>query len=397
MTVIRSASVALFAVAALMPAAVALAVALPSDSLTLTTPNSTYDTLNMTVGLDITSPINLGNQNQTQKPTITGNCSTTFNAVFNPTTHQATIQDVTFNVQNPGQVSLQNVTFTYNYIITSESIATDNIVGSPYTPSPPSPVASGLFPANQVSLSLNGGTLQYSGAESGSDDLSANAITTSNTSSSSGTVAVSAPSMNGNIATYTAMVTIPMALSSTVTGSGYSATINATGTMQATGSFQFNFGPQTVNWNAVSGDFTSGSNWDVGFAPRTSDTGSIANGGSGMLSTIFPAVPGAVWVGNGSTFTIASGGSLGCGAMVLGQSGSGTLVLGGGTLAVPSISQGGGSGTLYFNGGTLVPTAASSQFIAGLGAAYVSTGGASINTSGHNVTISQALQTDPAL
>ena len=202
---------------------------------------------------------------------------------------------------------------------------------------------------------------------------------------------------SGSVATYTATVTVPLSLTAGTTASDFTASITAAGMLQSTGTFQFNFGPRTVNWIASSGDFSGSGNWDVGFAPRTSDTASIANGGASTLSTSFTASPVAVWVGNGSMLTIATGGSLGCGAMVLGRSGNGTLVLGGGTLDVPSISQGGGSGTLYFNGGTLLATASNSQFIAGLSAAYVSTSGAFINTNGHNVTISQALLTDPAL
>ena len=151
--------------------------------------------------------------------------------------------------------------------------------------------------------------------------------------------------------------------------------------MQAIGTFQFDFGPRTVNWNAASGDFSAGGNWDVGFAPRTSDTASIANGGSSTLSTIYPAVPAAVWIGDGAaasgTLSIASGGSLSCGVVVLGRNG--------------------GFGTLYLNGGTLAAAANSGQFVSGTGAVYVSTSGAVLNSNGFNVTIGTALQHDPAL
>ena len=59
------------------------------------------------MALDVTSP-NLGTQSQTQQPTITGSCSATFNALFNPTNYQATVSDITFNLQQPGEVSLEN-------------------------------------------------------------------------------------------------------------------------------------------------------------------------------------------------------------------------------------------------------------------------------------------------
>ncbi len=377
----------ILALAAAMPPAMAFAISLPGSTLTLTSPNSTYNTLNMTV--DVTNP-SLGSSSQS--PTISGSFSTSFNALFNPTNDQATISDITFNQQNPGNVALQNVTFTYFFGV--ETIKTNNVVLSPYAQTPPTPtptpVSGGLFDSTQVWAAFNGGSIVAAGVTSSSNDLTSNPIEAQNMSASSGSVAVSGPTMNGTVATYSATMTIPMSVMQSVSGSGYTAQIDATGTLRASGSFQFNFAPQTVNWNVASGDFSGSGNWDVGFAPRISDTGSIANGGSSTLSTSFTASPAAVWIGNSSTFTVASGGSLGCGAMVLGRSGSGTLVLGGGTLAVPSISQGSGSGTLYFNGGTLLATASSSQFFAGLGAAYVSASGAFINTSGHNVTISQA-------
>ena len=86
--------------------------------------------------------------------------------------------------------------------------------------------------------------------------------------------------MSGSVATYTATVTVPLSLSAGTTASDFTASITATGMLQSTGTFQFNFGPRVVNWNATSGDFSGSGNWDVGFAPRTSDTGSISNGGA---------------------------------------------------------------------------------------------------------------------
>jgi autotransporter-associated beta strand protein len=187
--------------------------------------------------------------------------------------------------------------------------------------------------------------------------------------------------MNGNVATYSTTATAPMGLVQTVSSSGVTVQINASGTMQATGTFQFDFGPRTVNWAAASGAFSGSGNWDVGFAPRTSDTASIANGGSSSLSTIYPVVPAAVWIGNGSsasgTLTVTSGGSLASGGVVLGKNG--------------------GFGALYLNGGTLAASASNSQFLSGSGAVYVSTSGAVLNSNDFNVTIAQNLQTDPAL
>ena len=106
------------AAALLAQAAMAVAIDL-SSTMTLTTPNSTYNTLSMTVGLD---PLSLGNENETQSPTITGNYSATFNALFNPITFQATIPDITFNEQTPGHISLENETFSgYSWVFGFET------------------------------------------------------------------------------------------------------------------------------------------------------------------------------------------------------------------------------------------------------------------------------------
>ncbi len=59
-----------------------------------------------------------------------------------------------------------------------------------------------------------------------------------------------------------------------------------------------------------------------------------------------------------------------------------------------SNSGGGGVGTFNFNGGLLQATADSGTFMGGLTAANVQTGGARIDTNGHNITISQPLLHD---
>jgi autotransporter-associated beta strand protein len=391
----------------------AFAVVMPNINLTLATPSSSYNTLNMTVDLASTA-FGVGSQGQSATPTVTGACSVTLNALFNPTTYQATVPSITFNQQQPGQISLQSTTLNYswNLILTkfteklTTSSGTTNVLMTPgYTGSqaPPTPVSGGLFAGNQMSMIFNGGAFNYSGGWTDTWNFASSPENFTNGTTSSGTLAISAPTMNGNVATYTATVTLPLALNGSFSKTLYSTQVVTTGTLKASGTFTFDFGPRTVYWNAASGDLSAGGNWDVGFAPRTGDTAAIQNGGTSTLSTAFAAIPAAVWVGNGATtsgtLTVAAGGSLSCGAMVLGQSGgTGTLVLGGGTLSAPSIVAGtGGTSSLYFDAGTLQATTGNAQFLAGLGGAYVRAGGATINSNGYAVTINQALQHDPAL
>ena len=80
--------------------------------------------------------------------------------------------------------------------------------------------------------------------------------------------------------------------------------------------------------------------------------------------------------------------------------GSGTLHLNGGTLSVPAVGNDSGTtGNLYFNGGTLQATADSSSFlnVRGTFHGYVQSGGAVIDSNGHNITINQALLTGVSL
>jgi autotransporter-associated beta strand protein len=51
--------------------------------------------------------------------------------------------------------------------------------------------------------------------------------------------------------------------------------------------------------------------------------------------------------------------------------------------------------TLYFDGGTLKPAASSASYISGLTNAFIKSGGATLDTNGFSVTISQNLLTDP--
>ncbi|MDB5326130.1 MAG: hypothetical protein JWM57_1699, partial [Phycisphaerales bacterium] len=134
----------------------------------------------------------------------------------------------------------------------------------------------------------------------------------------------------------------------------------------------------------------------------------VANGGYATVSQGGGAVTltGALTVGTiqAGTFGsgglggyVQSGGSVRAGtglAIGAGVNSSGTYQLLGGTLSVPKISQPAGTsatGYFFFNGGTLKPTASTATFMTGLSYAHIGAGGAMIDTSGFNVTISQLL------
>lgn len=71
--------------------------------------------------------------------------------------------------------------------------------------------------------------------------------------------------------------------------------------------------------------------------------------------------------------------------------GTGIANLNGGTVSTPLVQKGTGTGIVSFNGGTLKATAASANFMQGLTAAYVNSGGAVIDDGGFAVTVAQPL------
>jgi fibronectin-binding autotransporter adhesin len=73
-------------------------------------------------------------------------------------------------------------------------------------------------------------------------------------------------------------------------------------------------------------------------------------------------------------------------------SGAGTVNLLGGTVVTKAIYKSSGSGTLNFNGGTVKANQANTAFLTGLNAAYVYSGGATIDDGAYAITVGQQLQ-----
>jgi autotransporter-associated beta strand protein len=149
----------------------------------------------------------------------------------------------------------------------------------------------------------------------------------------------------------------------------------------------------------------SGGSFTMTGAPATVGAAALGLGvvhlsGTAEFNSTAPA-NNAFWVGeNGSgvvsvaddaSFTMANNG------IELGKlnvaTASGTLNLLGGVVRVNSVTKPGAlaSGTLNFNGGKLAANAASANFISGLTAAYVHSGGGVVDNGGNSITIPQAL------
>lgn len=127
---------------------------------------------------------------------------------------------------------------------------------------------------------------------------------------------------------------------------------------------------------------------------NSGNTASLAIDGGSFTSTELQL--GVAGTGTG-TLTVNSGSAtVTTLAFRFGPGGSGSVHLNGGTLATATISRSGGTGTLYLNGGTLRATAGSNTFIEGLSNTFVKSGGITIDTSSHDISIAQALKADPS-
>jgi autotransporter-associated beta strand protein len=167
---------------------------------------------------------------------------------------------------------------------------------------------------------------------------------------------------------------------------------------------------------------------------RPADRGLVIGSGSsgsgsmiltgGSFSTVGAAAPDVIGNGLGNTGTLTlDGGSFASDEVQLGVSGQGTatLHLNGGTATINSLKisfasggsatihlnnailrttgitrTGTGSATLNLNGGTLRASASSTTFLENLTNTFIKSGGITLDTSTHNITISQVLRNDAA-
>jgi autotransporter-associated beta strand protein/T5SS/PEP-CTERM-associated repeat protein len=121
----------------------------------------------------------------------------------------------------------------------------------------------------------------------------------------------------------------------------------------------------------------------------------------GDTSTLSAGTTVVGYYGTG-TFTQSGGTNTVSGNLVLGglSTAAGTYKLNGGSLTASVIAGGDGTSTFDFNGGTIHANADSTDtlaFIFGLTTANIQAGGATIDTNGHNVTVTQSFSHDSAL
>jgi autotransporter-associated beta strand protein len=266
----------------------------------------------------------------------------------------------------------------------------------------------------------DGGTLSVTGGQLVSPTLSGPGLIVGNTQTAS--LNVSAGSVAGNTSDghYSSALVVGnvsgLAGSVTLSGSGnvfcnrqlalgnvagsYGAWNQSGGTASTgtnTGGFLVvGFGDASAVFNQSGGSFT------VGFDGATIAAGNSASLGvmnlSGGTFNATAANLGGLTVGELGTGVLNVSGSAsvnmsGNWNLSLGKNtgASGTVNLLGGTLATTQVSPGPGSSIFNFNGGTLLASVTNANFMTGLTAACVYSGGAVISDGGNQITIAQPL------
>jgi fibronectin-binding autotransporter adhesin len=235
-------------------------------------------------------------------------------------------------------------------------------------------------------LEVNGATLNYNNRSSGGDATFRSTLSIGNNGTGAGALKLNSGSLT----------TLRQLGIGTVNGA-FGAYSQTGGTATVGGFLAIGLGTGNGVFNQSGGTFTLSS------APVTNGGGTGSKGVMNLSGTaqfnMNAAGDNGLWVGESgagvlnvsgsAAVTLASGNN----GVQLGRNaaGSGIVNLLGGTLTTKAVTKGAGTGTFNFNGGTLTANAANATFMTGLTAAYVQSGGGTINNGGNAITVGQAL------
>lgn len=221
-------------VCSLLVAASAPAAIIPVD-LQLLLPSNDVNTLQLTLMVDLMG-------SDSGAVTLTGNVLADLTINFQPVTLEA---DAVGLELTGGMLTASDAWFMLDFglLIGSIQASLTHLRGTPDTPAPPGPVTGGTFPGGDHVVIFNGGDVHVSGTgligglfDPIAFDLAAYPIATS--TNQPGWLAVSAPAIDGDLATYVVTLTQPVALSEQIIDiEGVVVTIDGSGTLQATGEF----------------------------------------------------------------------------------------------------------------------------------------------------------------
>ncbi|HBO43650.1 MAG TPA: hypothetical protein DD670_06915, partial [Planctomycetaceae bacterium] len=220
--------------------------------LTFVPATSSYNTLNLTVS----ASYSLFSDSDTKSTTVQSGSTAqlkldyTFDDVTRVVTSVNSIEFV------GGNFTLSDVEFNLSFLFgaVTEKIKGIGIGGTFDTPSPPGSITGGTaatFPTEQHDVVLNQGRLEMSGYVAQTIYLSSNSIAT--TTTGTGQINTSAPSIVGGTATYNVEMILPVNFNEPVdTGDpNLVATVKGVGTFKAVGSFVIepppNYPPVAVN------------------------------------------------------------------------------------------------------------------------------------------------------
>lgn len=178
----------------------------------------------------------LGAPNQVS--TVTGDIPTELDLTFDPGTYAPTVTGITFPEQSPGNISLSNMYFEFNYGI--ESADSQNLQASLHTLTAPGPVSGGSFPMSYHEFVLNSGTITTNGIYGASLDFGQQPVSSGPIVGSPGVITVTEGSISGNTVTYNADLLLPVSLNQQMSVNP-SLTAIGSGTFHATGSFSESF------------------------------------------------------------------------------------------------------------------------------------------------------------
>lgn len=218
------------------------------------------------LGITLSAPIV---SDQTQYTNLSGTISSNLNFTIDPSTRQldsSGISGISFNYQNPGQISMSNMNYTWKVlIVTVQTANMSGLKATAYTPVPPGSVtavdaSTFNFPVTNHALEINQGNITWSGYETGSQDCTASPIS-GLTLNSTGTLTFNRTADSLTSSTYSIGLNMPV---------NFTQAINSSVTMSTSGSSLVATSTYTKNYTAAY--------WD------TSTTAGL-QGGHGVWST----------------------------------------------------------------------------------------------------------------
>lgn len=177
---------------------------------------------------------NLGSK--TDSTDATGTLPVQMDLTYDSVTHAASAQSLRFIEQNPGSIAFSGMSFEWKIVFaTVLQITSSNIKATGKSPSGLRPVTEGgAFPTSDHRVVLNNGTFTTSGLVTTNINFTAEPLET--TTLSTGYLTVSTPVFNGDQATYTVELTLPLIFSETVT-TDPSVMVQGNGIIRAARSF----------------------------------------------------------------------------------------------------------------------------------------------------------------